>query len=184
MSAPVRMCSGPSSSRICVPDAALLPSTGRPVRRENSAMMSGGKPVGKHRKRTIEHDAHHFPVAGDRVLAGRRLGHAPDRARTDDRSAAIVADRRDAPQAERAQRRQRERHPPRDVAEGVAALVAVRRRIRQFADADAVEHDDDGSSNSGENFSGRSPDKPLVEQAVRRRRSSPATRRGRRTSVD
>ena len=31
---------------ICVPDAALLPSTPRPVRRENSAMISGAKPPG------------------------------------------------------------------------------------------------------------------------------------------
>ena len=46
MSAPVRMCSGPSSSMIRVPDAALLPSTPRPVWRENSSMMSGGNPFG------------------------------------------------------------------------------------------------------------------------------------------
>ena len=37
---PVVMCSAPSSSMIAVPDAALLPSTPRPVRRENSARSS------------------------------------------------------------------------------------------------------------------------------------------------
>ncbi len=42
-SSPVRRCSAPSSSRITVPDAALLPSTPRPVRRENSASSSAGK---------------------------------------------------------------------------------------------------------------------------------------------
>jgi len=46
MSAPVRMCSGPSSSMIAVPDAALFPRTPRPVRRENSAMISDEKPSG------------------------------------------------------------------------------------------------------------------------------------------
>ena len=36
----------------------------------------------EHRKRAFEHEAHQFPVAGDRVLAGRRLRHpaeCPDR---------------------------------------------------------------------------------------------------------
>ncbi len=100
-----------------------------------------GKPVGKHRKRPLEHDAHQLPVAGDRVLAGRRFGHASDgRARPIDRGA---GDRRDAPQTEGAQRRDRQPHARRNVAERVAALVAIRRRVGQFADADAVEHDDD-----------------------------------------
>ena len=34
----------------------------------------------------------------------------------------------------------------RDVAERVAALIAVRGGIRQLADADAVQHDDDGAA--------------------------------------
>ena len=42
-----------------------------------------------------------------------------------------------------------------DVAERVAALVAVRRRIRQLADADAVEHDDDGASEHLSSLSAR-----------------------------
>ena len=36
----------------------------------------------------------------------------------------------------------------RDVPERVASPIAVLRRVRQFADADAVEHDDDGSLES------------------------------------
>src|SRR5258706_4833482 len=40
------MCSGPSSSMIAVPDAALLPSTPRPVCRENSARISFENPFG------------------------------------------------------------------------------------------------------------------------------------------
>src|SRR5260221_3287922 len=47
MREPVPRCSGQSSSMICVPDAALLPRTPRPVRRANSTMTSGGKPLGK-----------------------------------------------------------------------------------------------------------------------------------------
>src|ERR1043166_4588648 len=40
------MCSAPSSSMICVPEAALLPIAPRPVRRENSLTMACGKPSG------------------------------------------------------------------------------------------------------------------------------------------
>src|SRR5262245_33749992 len=50
------MCSGPSSSMISVPDAALFPSTPRPVRRANSEMISGATPfgnVGNARSRTM-----------------------------------------------------------------------------------------------------------------------------------
>ena len=46
---------------IAVPDAALLPS----VRAADAALErvhdSGGKPVGKHRKRPIEHEARQSP---------------------------------------------------------------------------------------------------------------------------
>ena len=43
---PVRWCSSPSPSMISVPDAALLPSTPRPVRWANSSITSKGKPCG------------------------------------------------------------------------------------------------------------------------------------------
>ena len=47
MTAPVRMCSAPSCSMMAVPEAALLPRTPRPIRREKPAMTSGAKPSGK-----------------------------------------------------------------------------------------------------------------------------------------
>src|SRR5258706_3193621 len=47
MSAPDRMCSGPSSSRMAVPEAALFPSTPRLVCLEHSATISCEKPCAK-----------------------------------------------------------------------------------------------------------------------------------------
>ena len=59
------------------------------------------------------------------------------------------AERGDAAETKRAQGRQDQRHGARDVAERVAAFVAVRRGIRQRADSDAVEDNDDGSGGRG-----------------------------------
>ena len=56
-----------------------------------------------------------------------------------------VRQRHDARQTERGERRNVQADVPRDVAERVAALVAVRARVGQLADADAVQHDDDGA---------------------------------------
>ena len=53
------------------------------------------------------------------------------------------ADRGDLGEAERSQRRQRERPRAGDVAERVAAGVAVDGRVRQFAGADRVQDDED-----------------------------------------
>ena len=53
------------------------------------------------------------------------------------------------------------RHVRGDVAERVAALVLVQRGIRQFADADAVENDDDARANT-------------ASLRLRRRRSRPS----------
>ena len=134
------MCSGPSSSMIAVPDAALLPMTARPVRRENSLDDLRGKSPGERRERAIEHDTHHLPVAGDRILARRRLRHS-----TNGRTRPVVGWRsaqRDQPiESKRAQRRHSKRHAPGDVAQRVASAIAVRVGIRQLADPDAV-HDD------------------------------------------
>ena len=47
MKAPVRRCSGPSSSRIAVPEAGQLPSTPRPVSAVKRSSIGLGKPVGK-----------------------------------------------------------------------------------------------------------------------------------------
>jgi len=153
---------------IRVPDAALLPRTPRPVRRANSAMISGEKPFGNVGNARLEHDAHHLPMAGDRVFARRRFRHPAVRAdgtsrrnRGDRRGLREAflkrdlcvlrvpgvfffwrgAEARDAIEAEAPQGRHLERHTPRDVANRVAAPIAVRRRVGQLADADAV-HDD------------------------------------------
>ena len=48
-------------------------------------------------------------------------------------------------ESERPQRREPQRHLAGDVAERVAPLVPVGRRVGQFADADAVHDDDEGS---------------------------------------
>jgi len=47
------------------------------------------------------------------------------------------------PEPQRPECRDAQRHGTGDVAERVAALVAVGARIRQFADANAVEDDED-----------------------------------------
>ena len=144
-----RMCSAPSSSMISVPDATTLPIVPRPMRRSNSAISSGGKPVGKRRKRAIEDDAHHLPVAGHRVLARRALRHPAERARAAPRPADAPRDRRAATRPSAASVGNVQRHLRGDVAERVAALVAVQRGIGQLADADAVEHDEDDAGTKG-----------------------------------
>ena len=55
----------------------------------------------------------------------------------------IPGKRGDVPQAERLKRRHAEHRLTADVAERVAALIAVRGRVGQLADADAVEDDDE-----------------------------------------
>ena len=107
--------------------------------------------VWEDRKRAIEHDAHHLPVTRDGILAGRSFGHAADGSRKAGIGALTGgrAERGDAAETKRAQGRQGQRHGARDVAERVAAFVAVRRGIRQRADSDAVEDNDDGSGGRG-----------------------------------
>jgi hypothetical protein len=78
-------------------------------------------------------------MSGDGILAGRRFDHAPERA--NGRLIRRTADIDNARQPKLAQRRHTQGHAARDVAERIAAAIAVRCRIRQFADADAVEND-------------------------------------------
>jgi len=108
----------------------------------------GGKAVGEHRKRTVEHDAHHFPMAGHRILARRGFGHAADRRRTAWRNswAGRRAQIDEAIQSQRPQRRDCQRHAPGNVPQRVTALVAVSRGIGQLADPHAVKDDDDGAA--------------------------------------
>jgi hypothetical protein len=135
MNDPLLMCSAPSSSMIAVPDAVLLPITPRPVSLENSAMMPGGP---------RQDDAHHFPVAGDRILTRRHLRHPSDGSRGQ-LGRRRSTQRHHPIQPERAQRGHTKWHTLGDVAERVAAFVSVLSGVRQLADADTVEHDDDGS---------------------------------------
>ena len=128
---------------IAVPDATLVAQ--RPA--ADAALELGDElrreAVREHRERPIEHEAHHLPVAGDRVLAGRGLRHppeGPDAALGIERSPTVEDD---AVETEATQVGNAERNRRGDVAEGVAALIAVRGRVRQLADADAVEHDQD-----------------------------------------
>ena len=123
---------------IAVPDAALLPSVFRPMRRSNSAITSPGKPSGKVGKARSRIDAGHLPVPGDRVLPGGSLGHPAVGAgrRVNRRHAVDVGDAREP---ERAQCRQLERDGAREVAERVAPAIAVGVRVGQLADTNAVE---------------------------------------------
>jgi hypothetical protein len=98
-----------------------------------------GKAVRKRREGALQDHAGHLPVSRHRILAGRSLGHASVGAhgRVHQRHAMDVGHVR---KSEGAQRRQFQPDGSRDVAERVAAAVAIRVRVRQLADADAVEH--------------------------------------------
>ena len=90
------------------------------------AITLGGKAVGKRRKRPVEHQPHQLPVPGHRVLAGRRLRHAAERAER--RRRPVAADVDDARRAERAQRGHAQRRPPRRCCR---ACCCPRRRRRR-----------------------------------------------------
>src|SRR5262249_28910678 len=97
------------------------------------------KAVWKRWERVIEDDPRDLPVTGDRVLSRRPLGHASERAkgRIDPWHA---LDSRDARQAERTERRELQPDRARDVADRVAAAIAILVRVGQLADAHAVEN--------------------------------------------
>ena len=102
--------------------------------------------VRKHRKRPFEHNTHHLPMTGHRVLAGRGFSHPG--ARTQWRRRGLT-DARNPGQSEGAQMRNAQRHLRGNVTERVAAFVSVESGVWQFANAHAVEHDDDGAGRSG-----------------------------------
>ena len=106
------------------------------------------KAVRKDRKRTIEDEPHQLPVPGHRVLARRRFGHPSER-RARRRLGLNAVDKRQSSQSETAESREAKWNLPRDVAERVAALVAVGGRVGQLADADAIEHDEDDAGGGG-----------------------------------
>jgi hypothetical protein len=100
--------------------------------------------VREHRKRLVQHDAHHLPVARHRIFAGGRFGHPSD-GRTRSIRLGYGANGRYSRQPERSQRCQAQRNLPGDITERIAAPIAVGRGVRQLADPDAVEHNDDCS---------------------------------------
>ena len=115
------------------------------MRRENSAIISGGKPsgnTGNGRSSTMPIISQ-WPVTESLPADASAIRPIAARGTVGRRAPPM---RRDAAEAERAQRRQRERHPAGDVAERVAALDRrTTAGVRQLADADAVEDDDDGA---------------------------------------
>ena len=127
---------------IAVPEAALLPSVPRPMRAlelvDQLARESRSGNVGNGRSSTSPINSQ-CPVTES--LPGDASAMRPKRA---DRAlpCGVAGDRRATrARPEAAQRRHAQTDLPRDVAERVAALVAVGGGIRQFADADAVEND-------------------------------------------
>ena len=93
-------------------------------------------------KSLVEPDAGHFPVAGGGVLAGRNGGSLPEGA--GGMSGRVkMRERLYVREAEAHEIRQMQRARARDVAQRVAADVAVVGRVRQLADAHAIEDDPD-----------------------------------------
>ena len=135
---------------ITVPDAATLPSVPRPMRRSNSDISSGGKPCGNDRKGTLEHQPHQLPVPGDRILAGRGLRHPPVGAARPASTAESAPPRSTTPpETERAKRGHGQTDLAGDVAERVAAAIAVSISVGQLADTHAVEDDEDDPAGNG-----------------------------------
>ena len=75
MGLPVRRCSSPSSLRISVPEAGLLPMVWRPICFSNSVDDFGWESVVVNREGMSKPDPCHFPVAGSGVFA-RGVGGA------------------------------------------------------------------------------------------------------------
>ena len=148
MRAPVRRCSRPSSSMIAGPGRGLVAKHAAAGQARNSAIV-GWESVGNTGNGRLEDEAHHLPVAGDRVLSRARprpscpwLLPAPPAA-----SDPPIATRRPSPSA--AQRRQPQRHLRARSPSVLLPSSPYRRRVRQLADTDAVEHDHDGSVERG-----------------------------------
>ena len=117
---------------ISVPEAGTLPRIAASDRRLERLDDLGREPVGIQRERLVEPDPHHLPVPGGGVLAGRHArwrGRAPEPGRRRGATPSIVGE---VPEPERLRGSARAaRRPARAVlAEGVGAVVAVRRRHR------------------------------------------------------
>ena len=94
----------------------------------------------KQRKRLVEQNAHHFPVAGGCVLAGA-LKRATAIARESFCRRRKSRDRLDVAKSQPAQIRKLQWTLPRNVAKCVATRrIAILIRIRHSPNADAIEH--------------------------------------------
>jgi hypothetical protein len=121
------------------------------------------KAVGECWERAIEHHPHQLPMTGNRIFAGGLFRQSAKR-RERGRRRGHFRKRDDPGDAERGKRGDVETNGTREVAERVAAVVAVLAGIRQFADADAVEDDDNGARKSHVARIGRSPVRSLRER--------------------
>ena len=129
---------------IAVPDAALLPSVPRPMRalelvdQRRAGSRAGNVGNGRSSTRPI---ISQWPVTES--LPGDASAMRPNAPRGDRLGGDPRERRRRAPRPSERSVGTRSGTLRGDVAERVAALVAVRARVGQLADADAVEDDDD-----------------------------------------
>ena len=108
-----------------------------------------GEAVREDGKGPLEDEPHQLPVTGDGILARRHLGHpAVGRER---RRRGGLDPPRSTTRPSPSERSVGTRQPDvvSDVAERIAAAIAVTVSVRQLADAHAVEDDDDGPAGNG-----------------------------------
>ena len=133
---------------IAVPEARLVAERRAADAAFELGDQLGGKAVREDGKRPVEDQPHQLPVPGHRILARRRLRHPAEGA---ERRAG-----RAAPPSSTTRPRPSERSVGSasgtavgDVAERVAAAIAVTIGVGQLADADAVEDDEDDPAGNG-----------------------------------
>ncbi len=148
MGFPVRTCSSPNSLMISVPDAGLLPSSLAADLFFEFGDDLGWESVRVNGKCLRQPDAGHLPMPGGGVLAGRVSGSFSEGCERL-MGGRNVSQRRDVPETKFLQRRQAQRTGFGDVAKRVAADVTVISRIRQFADADAIQNDPNDAFEAG-----------------------------------
>ena len=136
------MCSAPSSWMISVPEAALLPSDAAADAPLEFVHDFRRKAVREKRERLVEMNAHHFPMAGGGVLSRRSQGAAAER-RQGRGVGRKSGEGLDVAEAEAARLGSRRPTAARDIAQRVAAGVAVGGGVGHLADSYAIEDDPD-----------------------------------------
>jgi hypothetical protein len=106
-----------------------------------------GKTVRKKRKRLLQMNPDHLPMARGCVLP-RRGERAFSKRTHRFRSRRQTRERLDIGEAEVAQIREMQRALTSDIAERIAARVSILGRVRHFADADAIENNPDDALES------------------------------------